>query len=118
MVSEQVVTADEEAQPTQLSSVLNATGVIIHTNLGRAPLSGAARDALVTAAGYVDLELDLTAGKRSKRGSWAKIAVLANAPKAEDVIIVTNGAAALALATTALSGARRTAVVAMSRGDM
>src|SRR5690625_1451223 len=114
-VSEQVVTAVEEAQPTQLSSVLNATGVIIHTNLGRAPLSEAARDALVTAAGYVDLELDLTDGKRSKRGTWAKTAVLANAPEAEDVLIVNNGAAALALATTALSVARGTPEIVMSR---
>ena len=117
-VSEQVVTAVEEAQPTQLSSVLNATGVIIHTNLGRAPLSEAARDALVTAAGYVDLELDLTDGKRSKRGTWAKTAVLANAPEAEDVLIVNNGAAALALATTALSVARGTPEIVMSRGEL
>src|SRR5690625_6386297 len=118
MVSEQVVTADEEAQPTQLSSVLNATGVIIHTNLGRAPLSEAARNALVTAAGYVDLELDLRDGKRSRRGTWAKAALLAQARDAEDALIVNNGAAALSLATTALSVARGTPAVIISRGEL
>ncbi|MDN5890140.1 MAG: L-seryl-tRNA(Sec) selenium transferase, partial [Yaniella sp.] len=61
-----VVDAVQATHTTNLSAVLNATGVIIHTNLGRAPLSEAARDALHAAAGYVDLELDLDDGKRSK----------------------------------------------------
>ena len=113
-----VVAAVGQAQPTQLSSVLNATGVIIHTNLGRAPLSEAARDALVTAAGYVDLELDLQDGKRSKRGTWAKAALLAKAPDAEDALIVNNGAAALSLATTALSVARQQPEIVISRGEL
>src|SRR5699024_12759411 len=78
----------EASQPTRLSPVLNATGVIIHTNLGRAPLSEAARNALVTAAGYVDLELDLRDGKRSRRGTWAKAALLAQALDAEDALVV------------------------------
>lgn len=108
----------EALQPTRLSPVLNATGVIIHTNLGRAPLSEAARNALVTAAGYVDLELDLRDGKRSRRGTWAKAALLAQARDAEDALIVNNGAAALSLATTALSVARGTPAVIISRGEL
>ena len=117
-VTEQVIAAVEHAQPTRLSSVLNATGVIIHTNLGRAPLSDAARDALLTAAGYVDLELDLEDGKRSKRGTWAKAALLAAAPDAEDGLIVNNGAAALSLAATALSVAADAPEVIISRGEL
>lgn len=117
-VAGQVIAAVEQSQPTKLSSVLNATGVIIHTNLGRAPLSDAARDALLTAAGYVDLELDLRDGKRSKRGTWAKAALLAAASDAEDALIVNNGAAALALATTALSVAAHAPEVIISRGEL
>jgi len=117
-VTERVIAAVNQAQTTELSPVLNATGVIIHTNLGRAPLSSAARDALVAAAGYVDLELDLNDGKRSKRGTWAKQALLATAPDAEDALIVNNGAAALSLATTALSVARDTPEVVISRGEL
>ena len=104
--------------PTRLSSVLNATGVIIHTNLGRAPLSDAARDALSTAAGYVDLELDLRDGKRSKRGTWTKAALLSAVPDAEDALVVNNGAAALSLATTTLSVARDLPEVVISRGEL
>ncbi|GAA4476327.1 L-seryl-tRNA(Sec) selenium transferase [Enteractinococcus fodinae] len=117
-VTEQVIAAVEQASPTRLSSVLNATGVIIHTNLGRAPLSDAARDALITAAGYVDLELDLRDGKRSKRGTWAKAALLAAAPDAEDALVVNNGAAALSLATTALSVRADRPEVVISRGEL
>lgn len=104
--------------PTRLSSVLNATGVIIHTNLGRAPLSDAAREALMTAAGYVDLELDLRDGKRSKRGMWAKAALLSAVPDAEDALVVNNGAAALSLATTALSVALDMPEMVISRGEL
>ncbi|MBN9618254.1 MAG: L-seryl-tRNA(Sec) selenium transferase, partial [Actinobacteria bacterium] len=50
---------------TSLRPVLNATGVVVHTNLGRAPLSVAAVEALRTASGYVDVELDLGTGERS-----------------------------------------------------
>ena len=50
-----------------LTPVLNATGVIVHTNLGRAPLSDAAMAAVQSAAGYVDVELDLTTGRRGPR---------------------------------------------------
>ena len=98
-----------------LRPVLNATGVIVHTNLGRAPLSPAARAALQDAAGYTDVEFDLAAGVRSRRGAGALAALLAACPKAEDALIVNNGAAALALATTALAG---TDEVILSRGEL
>lgn len=117
-VSAHVIKAIGQARPSDLSPVLNATGVIIHTNLGRAPLADAAREALATAAGYVDLELDLNDGKRSKRGTWAKQALLAAAPDAEDALIVNNGAAALSLATTALSVSRGHPEVVISRGEL
>ncbi|MDQ2757268.1 MAG: L-seryl-tRNA(Sec) selenium transferase, partial [Actinomycetota bacterium] len=53
---------------TTLEPVLNATGVVVHTNIGRAPLSAAAVTALVAAAGYVDVEFDLSTGARARRG--------------------------------------------------
>ena len=99
---------------SSLTPVLNATGVVVHTNLGRAPLSDAARQALLGAAGYVDVELDLATGQRSARGAGAREALLEACPAAEDALVVTNGAAALVLATTALAGARE---VVISRGE-
>ena len=87
--------------PLSLRPVLNATGVIVHTNLGRAPLSEDARAALQTASGYVDVEMDLRTGRRSSRGSAAREALLEACPAAEDALIVNNGAAALLLAVTA-----------------
>ena len=54
---------------TSLTPVLNATGVLLHTNLGRAPLSGAARESLAVAAGTTDLEYDLATGARGSRGA-------------------------------------------------
>lgn len=117
-VAAEVINQVQSAVTTELSPVLNATGVIIHTNLGRAPLSQAARDSLIAAAGYVDLELDLTDGKRSKRGAWAKAALLAKAGNAEDALVVNNGAAALSLATTALCVATGSPQVLISRGEL
>ena len=98
-----------------LRPVLNATGVVVHTNLGRAPLSEAAVAALVTASRYVDVELDLATGTRSRRGATARAAVLAACPAAEDALIVNNGAAALVLATTTLAAGRE---VIVSRGEL
>jgi L-seryl-tRNA(Ser) seleniumtransferase len=100
---------------TMLRPVLNATGVVVHTNLGRAPLSAAAVEALVVASGYVDLELDLTTGTRAGRGAAARAALLTACPAAEDVLVVNNGAAALVLATTAFAAGRE---VVVSRGEL
>lgn len=100
---------------TRLRPVLNATGVVVHTNLGRAPLGPAAVGALVSAARYVDVELDLATGARSQRGLQARAALRRACPAAEDALVVNNGAAALVLATTALAAGRE---VVVSRGEM
>jgi L-seryl-tRNA(Ser) seleniumtransferase len=100
---------------TTLRPVLNATGVVVHTNLGRAPLSPAAVDALVAAAGHVDVELDLATGARARRGRGTLDALRAAVPDAEDALVVNNGAAALVLATTALAAGRE---VVVSRGEL
>ncbi|WP_166975185.1 L-seryl-tRNA(Sec) selenium transferase [Brevibacterium atlanticum] len=89
---------------SSLTPVLNATGILVHTNLGRAPLSPAAQQAVLDASGYVDVEMDLVTGKRSKRGTGAKAALLRACPAAGDALVVNNGAAALLLAVTALRG--------------
>ena len=68
------------AYATSLRRVINATGVIIHTNLGRAPLSPAARDALGVAAGATDVEFDLATGQRARRGRGALAALAAAVP--------------------------------------
>ncbi|GAB2612459.1 L-seryl-tRNA(Sec) selenium transferase [Kocuria himachalensis] len=110
-----VLAALETRSASSLTPVLNATGVVVHTNLGRAPLSAAALDALVTAGGYVDVELDLGTGTRSRRGAAARAALLAACPPAQDALVVNNGAAALVLATTALAAGRE---VVISRGEL
>ncbi|MFL0575974.1 L-seryl-tRNA(Sec) selenium transferase [Brevibacterium luteolum] len=103
-VVDAVLAAADSQRASSLRPVLNATGVIIHTNLGRAPLSEPARQALADAAGYVDVELDLPSGARSRRGAAARAALLERCPHAGDGLIVNNGAAALLLAATALGG--------------
>jgi L-seryl-tRNA(Ser) seleniumtransferase len=113
-----VVEATLSALPplaTSLTPVLNATGVVIHTNLGRAPLSAAAVDAMVAAAGAVAVELDLATGRRSRRGRGTLAALLEVVPEAEAALVVNNGAAALVLATTALAAGKE---VVVSRGEM
>lgn len=81
---EQVADAAVAALPTGATSlrpVINATGVVVHTNLGRAPLSRAAIDAVVTASGATDVEFDLETGRRARRGRGA-LAALAAPPQA------------------------------------
>ena len=98
-----------------LRNVINATGVVLHTNLGRAPLSAAAVAALVAASGYTDVEFDLATGNRSRRGRTALAALAEAVPDAEAVHVVNNGAAALVLAATALAAGRE---IVVSRGEM
>ena len=100
---------------TTLRPVLNATGVVLHTNLGRAPLSEAAVTAMALAGGHVDVEFDVATGARSSRGRGTLAALLEAAPDAERAVVVNNGAAALVLATTALAAGRE---VLVSRGEM
>jgi L-seryl-tRNA(Ser) seleniumtransferase len=99
-----------------LRRVINATGVIIHTNLGRAPLPAAARDAVARAAdGYGNLELDLDTGARGSRQAHVE-GLLRELTGAQDAIAVNNGAAAVLLAVAALAGPGRAVVV--SRGQL
>jgi L-seryl-tRNA(Ser) seleniumtransferase len=99
-----------------LRPVINATGVIIHTNLGRAPLARAAQRALArTAAGYSNLELDLRSGERGSRHDHIA-RLLCELTGAEAAIAVNNGAAAVLLAAAALADGDRELIA--SRGQL
>jgi L-seryl-tRNA(Ser) seleniumtransferase len=98
-----------------LRQVINATGIVVHTNLGRAPLSAAAVEAVVSAAGATDVELDLVTGHRGPRGRGAVAALRAAVPAAGDVHVVNNGAGALALVACALAAGRE---IVVARGEM
>ena len=88
---------------TGLTPVINATGVILHTNLGRAPLPAAAASAVLRAAtSYSDLEVDRDTGKRGRRSTRAEL-ILASLVEAEDALVVNNCAAALLLALSSLA---------------
>jgi len=100
-------------RPT-LRRVLNATGVILHTNLGRAPLSRRAVDAMRDAAGAVSVEYDLNAGRRGERHGHPAL-ILAEVTGAEDGVVANNNAAAVLLALAAVA-ARREVIVA--RGEL
>ena len=105
-----------EIQRGSLRRVLNATGVILHTNLGRAPLPAAAREAVARAAeGYSNLELDLDSGERGSRHAHVE-RLLCDLTGAEAAIAVNNGAGAVLLAAAALAGPGRGIVVA--RGQL
>ena len=98
-----------------LRRVINATGVVLHTNLGRAPLSEAARRAVAhEAAGYCTLEYDTETGARGRRGARAE-ALLAELTGAEEALVVNNCAAAALLVLSALARDGETIV---SRGEL
>jgi len=102
-------------QPS-LRRVINATGVVVHTNLGRAPLAAAARAAVAAAGeGYSNLELDLTTGARGSRHAHVE-ELLCELTGAEAAMVVNNCAAATLLAAAALGGGGREIVV--SRGQL
>jgi L-seryl-tRNA(Ser) seleniumtransferase len=103
------------ARTPSLRRVLNATGVIIHTNLGRAPLAEAALDHVREATrGYSNLELDLTTGSRGSRQDHVA-GILRRLTGAEAALVVNNNAAAVLLALAALSEGRE---VVVSRGEL
>jgi L-seryl-tRNA(Ser) seleniumtransferase len=105
----------EAATAPRLRPVLNATGVVIHTNLGRAPLSRAALEAAQAAAlGYSNLEYDLEAGARGSRQDHLT-AILNRLTGAEAALVVNNNAAAVLLALAALAEGRD---VIVSRGEL
>ncbi len=96
-------------------SVINATGVLLHTNLGRAPLAPEAAEAARSAAtSYGNLEFDLVTGKRGGRSGYARELAIA-LTGAEDALVVNNNAAGLYLTLTALSSGRQ---VPVSRGEL
>lgn len=105
------------AHAAALTPVINATGVLVHTNLGRAPLSAAAVDAITAAAGNCDVEFDLASGARARRGAGALDALARAVPGAEAVAVVNNNAAALVLAATALTHPQAPDIV-VSRGEL
>ncbi|MCK7622484.1 L-seryl-tRNA(Sec) selenium transferase [Streptomyces sp. RS10V-4] len=118
LAADAVVTAVLRGLPPSaggLRPVLNATGVLLHTNLGRAPLSAAARAAVADACGCTDVELDLGTGRRARRGAAALAALRDAVPAAEAAHVVNNGAAALILAVTALAAGRE---VVVGRGEL
>ncbi|HEX4251796.1 MAG TPA: L-seryl-tRNA(Sec) selenium transferase [Pseudonocardia sp.] len=123
LAPERIVDAALAALPTtaavSITPVLNATGVLLHTNLGRAVLSEAAVAAIGVAAGSCDVELDLATGARGRRGRGALTALATAVPSAGDVHVVNNGAAALALVATALAGpATDTPEIVIARGEL
>ena len=97
-----------------LRRVINATGVIVHTNLGRAPLSEAARRAVSEAAGYCTLEYDPNMGERGKRGAHVE-ELLTQLTGAEAALVVNNCASAALLVLTVLANPGETIV---SRGEL
>jgi L-seryl-tRNA(Ser) seleniumtransferase len=105
----------EREEAKKVRHVINATGVILHTNLGRAPLSNAARRAVAEeAARYCALEFDLTAGRRGRRGARVE-QLLVELTGAEDALVTNNCAAAAVLVLSVLARDGETIV---SRGEL
>ncbi|MFN2603751.1 MAG: L-seryl-tRNA(Sec) selenium transferase [Gemmatimonadaceae bacterium] len=105
---------DQAARPS-LRPLINATGIVLHTNLGRAPLAAAAIAAVnEIATGYSNLEYDVDIGRRGSRYSHC-VSLLRELTEAEDAIVVNNCAAALVLTLSALARGRE---VIVSRGEL
>jgi len=103
------------ARAPRLRRVLNATGVVVHTNLGRAPLAEAAVERVVaTGRGYTNLEYDLAGGRRGSRQDHAA-SILRRLTGAEAALVVNNNAGAVLLALAALAEGRE---VLVSRGEL
>jgi L-seryl-tRNA(Ser) seleniumtransferase len=100
---------------SSLRAVINATGVVVHTNLGRAPLSAAALDAMVIAGGATDVEFDLATGRRARRGRGTLAALARAVPQAGGVHVVNNNAAALLLTALVLAAGKE---IVLSRGEL
>jgi len=110
-----ILESTHAALAPSLRRVINATGVVLHTNLGRAPLSSvAAQSVAATAQGYTNLEFDLPAGARGKRDTHIGH-LLALATSAEAAIVVNNNAAAVFLILHSLA---KNSEVIVSRGEL
>ncbi len=104
-----------DTRQPRLQGVLNATGVVVHTNLGRAPLAGEAiQRVLEVARGYSNLEYDLAEGVRGSRQDHVAT-ILRRLTGAEAALVVNNNAAAVLLALAALAEGRE---VVVSRGEL
>jgi len=102
-------------QASRIRRVINATGIVLHTGLGRSALAQAAVDRITqAAAGYCNLEIDLESGERGRRGDFAG-SLLCSLTGAEAALIVNNNAAATMLALRALAGGKE---VIVSRGQL
>ena len=106
--------AAESESRIGIRKVINATGVVLHTNLGRAPLSQSAKQAIEDAAGYCTLEYDSASGMRGKRGARVE-ALLRELTGSEDALVVNNCAAAALLILGVIAGDGETLV---SRGEL
>lgn len=114
LVVKRVTEVAEAAAAQRLRKVINGTGIVIHTNLGRAPLAAAAVEAMVAAAGCTNLEVDLATGHRSKRGGTVEF-LCQQVTGAEAALVVNNCAAATLLTLQTLAAGRR---VVISRGQL
>jgi L-seryl-tRNA(Ser) seleniumtransferase len=114
-VADRTAALAREALDARARPVINATGVVLHTNLGRAPLAASAVEALAASAGrYTSIEIDLGTGRRGARAAFAESS-LAQLAGAEAALVVNNNAAATLLALSALAMGRR---VLVSRGEL
>ncbi len=114
-VERQLAAAVERDEGTRLRRVINATGVILHTGLGRAPLPAAALEAVREAAAhYCNLELDLASGQRGSRSGHVED-LICQAARAEAATVVNNNAAAVLLMLNTLARNRQ---VIVSRGEL
>ena len=104
----------EERENLRYSPVINATGIVVHTNLGRAPLAKEVVEYMTTISQYTDLELRLTDGKRGGRleGIRQKLCAITGA---EDALVVNNNAAAVLLILSAIASNKE---VVVSRGEL
>ncbi|HJQ11449.1 MAG TPA: L-seryl-tRNA(Sec) selenium transferase [Gemmatimonadaceae bacterium] len=113
--AESIASAVSDANRPSLRNVINATGVVLHTNLGRAPLAEPAIRAIESVArGFSNLEYDLESGKRGSRYVHC-VDLLRQLTAAEDALVVNNCAAAMVLTLNALSNKRE---VLVSRGEL
>ncbi|MEZ6134685.1 MAG: hypothetical protein R3C53_07230 [Pirellulaceae bacterium] len=113
-IIQQVIGARRADQRRAMQPVINATGIILHTNVGRAPLAAAAIARMQAAGAYTNLELDLQSGQRSRRGARVT-ELLAKLTGAEDALVVNNCAGATLLALQATAAGRE---VIISRGQL